>query len=66
MITRLVQSDQNPIHVTQLSGHKNLKSLDSYSVASKEQQKRMSHIISGTDAQRDNAQQHRICQCNVP
>ena len=33
--------------MAQLSGHKNLKSLDSYSVASKKQQKQMSHMISG-------------------
>ena len=46
--TCLVQSDQNLIHVTQLSGHKSFKSLDSYSVASREQQKRMFHTISGT------------------
>ena len=43
MVTRLVQSN---IHA-QLTGHKNLKSLDSYSVASVGQQKSMSHIISG-------------------
>ena len=33
MITRLVQSNIHPLHVAQLSGHKNLKSLDSYAVA---------------------------------
>ena len=47
MITRLVQSNIHPLHVAQLSGHKNLKSLDSYSVASVHQQKNMSRIISG-------------------
>ena len=49
MVTRLVQSNIHPLHVAQLSGHKNLKSLDSYSVASVGQQKSMSHIISGKD-----------------
>ena len=49
MITKLVQNDVNPLHVAQLTGHKCLKSLDSYSKASLEQQKRMSHMISGHD-----------------
>ena len=35
----------------QLSDHKNLKSLDSYSKASIEQQRCMSHIVSGTTMQ---------------
>ena len=35
MITKLVQNNTNPLHVAQLTGHKNLKSLDSYSVVSK-------------------------------
>jgi ankyrin repeat protein len=48
MITNLVQNDTNPLHIAQLTGHKNLKSLDSYSVASNHQQKQMSHTISGT------------------
>ena len=47
MITKLVQNDVNPLHVAQLTGHKCLKSLDSYSKASLEQQKRMSRLISG-------------------
>ena len=47
IITRLVQSNIHPLHVAQLSGHKNLKSLDSYSVASVHQQKNTSRIISG-------------------
>ena len=33
MISRLVEKNINPLHVAQLSGHKNLKSLDSYSNA---------------------------------
>ena len=45
--TKLVQNDVNPLHVAQLTGHKCLKSLDSYSKASLEQQKRMSRLISG-------------------
>ena len=50
MITRLVQSNVHPLHVAQLSGHKNLKSLDSYAVASLQQQKDMSALISGTSS----------------
>lgn len=47
MITKLMQNDVSPIHVAQLTGHKNLKSLDSYSKASV-QQKKMSNLISET------------------
>ena len=47
MIKWLVKENVNPLHVAQLSGHKNLKSLDSYSSASVEQQKSMSLIIRG-------------------
>ena len=47
MITKLVHNDVNPLHVAQLTGHKCLKSLDSYSKASLEQQKCMSRLISG-------------------
>ena len=43
-----VQSNVHPLHVAQLSGHKNLKSLDLYAVASLQQQKDMSALISGT------------------
>jgi len=47
MIKRLVKENVNPLHVAQLSGHRNLKSLDSYSSTSVEQQKSISLIISG-------------------
>ena len=36
-------------NVAQLSGHKSLKSLDSYAVASREQQRQMSKILSGKE-----------------
>ena len=49
MITKLVQI----LFMSQLSGHKNLKSLDSYAVASKKQQKHMSHLLSGAPVLRD-------------
>ena len=34
MITILVQNDMNPLHAAQFTGHKCVKSLDSYSKAS--------------------------------
>ena len=45
MVTRLIQNEVHPLHIAQLSGHKNL-SLDSSSVVSVDQQKAMSNIIS--------------------
>ena len=54
-ITKLVEQDINPLHVAQLSGHKNIKSIDSYSVASKKQQRRMSHLISGATPLKDSS-----------
>ena len=47
MITALRYENVNPLDISQLSGHKNLKSIDSYSTASVEQQKEMSLKISG-------------------
>ena len=46
MITKLRHENINPLDIAQLSGHKNLKSLDSYSEASEDQQRRMSLTIS--------------------
>ena len=42
MITALRNENVNPLDIGQLSGHKNLKSIDSYSTVSVEQQKEMS------------------------
>ena len=47
MCARLITNDVTPTHVAQLSGHKNLKSLDSYASASTTQQKMMSNIFTG-------------------
>ena len=47
MITALRHENVNPLDISQLSGHKNLKSIDSYSTVSVEQQKEMSLKISG-------------------
>ena len=49
MIRRLVEKDVSPLMIAQLSGHKNLKSLDSYSHASVTQQRSMSLLISGQE-----------------
>ena len=46
MVTKLVEKDMISVHVAQLTDHKNLESIDSFTVASKSLQKRMSHIIS--------------------
>ena len=52
MITPLKTENVNPVDISQLSGDKNLKSIDSYSAVSKEQQKRMSLIISNRSSGR--------------
>ena len=44
-ISTLLDKDVNPIHVAQLSGHKNIESLKSYHCASINQQKEMSNIL---------------------
>ena len=48
-ISRLLDNDVPPTFVTQLSGHKNIESLNSYHCASKEHQKQMSRILSSGD-----------------
>jgi len=46
MITALRHGNVNPLDISQLSGQMNLKSIDSYSTVSVEQQKQMSLKIS--------------------
>ena len=48
-IKTLLDSGVSHNNVAQLSGHKSLKSLDSYAVASREQQRQMSKILSGKE-----------------
>ena len=48
MIQRLVDSNFTPNVIAQLSGHQNLKSLDSYMSASEKTQKEMSLSLSGS------------------
>ena len=44
-IDTLLNNDVHPLHVVQLSGHKNIESLNHYHVASKDQQRHMSDIL---------------------
>ena len=44
-VRRLLEADVQPNFVAQLSGHKNLKSLDSYHSASQKRQREMSAIL---------------------
>lgn len=46
-LTKLVHSKIAPEYITQLSGHKNVASLNHYSTLSIDQQKEMSNILSG-------------------
>ena len=45
MITNLLHAGVNPLLIQQLSGHKNVNSINNYGVASKAQQKTMCHIL---------------------
>ena len=51
MIQRLIDAKYTPNEVAQLSGHKNLKSLDSYMTASDETQKQISLSLSNSNVQ---------------
>ena len=46
-LSTLLQNNVNPLHVQQLSGHKNLESLNSYHIPSMAQQRNMWRIICG-------------------
>lgn len=48
MIQTLNDKDIRPSHIMQLSGHKNVQSINNYSHFSQEQQKSMSRILSGS------------------
>ncbi len=47
MVTNLTKSNVPDTQVMQLSGHRNIQSLNAYKKASLQQQKEMSHILSG-------------------
>ena len=48
MVQKLNDSDVPPTHIMQLSGHKNIQSMNNYSHVSEQQQKTMSRILSGS------------------
>ncbi|KAL9953741.1 hypothetical protein ACROYT_G041203 [Oculina patagonica] len=54
-IGRLLDADVPPNYVAQLSGHKNLKSLDSYKSASLTHQRKMSLVLSRSEHMEHNA-----------
>ena len=58
MITKLVQNDTNPLHVT---GHKNINSLDSYSAASKKKTKRYVTFNQWSIAVKDITDTRTVC-----
>ena len=48
-ISTLLNNDIHPLHVSQLSGHKNIDSLKSYHTASLKQQEKISNMLSSND-----------------
>ena len=50
MIQTLSENDIPPTHIAQLSGHKNLKSIENYSKVSTKQQMKMSEVLSSVVA----------------
>ena len=50
MIQTLSENDIPPTHIAQLSGHKNLKSIENYSKVSTKQQMKMSQVLSSVVA----------------
>ena len=52
-ISSLLNNNVHPLHVQQLSGHKDIKSLNSHHHASKAQQHAMSNVINGANSQKN-------------
>ena len=50
MVQKLSDNDVPPTHIMQLSGHKNIQSINNYSHVSEQQQKTMSRILSGSSS----------------
>ena len=50
MVQTLNDKDIPPSHIMQLSGHKNVQSINNYSHVSQQQQKTMSRILSGSSS----------------
>jgi integrase len=60
-ISRLLDANTTEIFVAQLSGHKNLQSLQSYKSASEQHQLQMSSVLSRTKLQhKTNQEEHLI------
>jgi integrase len=55
MCTQLLHANVAPTNIIQLSGHKNVQSLNSYAVASKKQQRHMTNILLGQKEQENPA-----------
>ena len=52
MIQKLNDQEVPPTHIMQISGHKNVQSLNDYSSLSEKQQRNISNILSGTTSTR--------------
>ncbi len=50
MVQKLNDNEVPPTHIMQLSGHKNIQSINNYSQVSEQQQKTMSRILSGSSS----------------
>ena len=64
IITHLRHENVNPLDISQLSGHRNLKSIDSYSTVSEEQQKQISFLISNRCSDREAMKPHDMNEKN--
>ena len=62
-ISSLLDQNIDPIHVSQLSGHKNIESLKSYHSASKQQQEQMSDLIAHNNCSSKNPMPIGPIQC---
>ena len=58
-ITTLLNNNVNPLHVSQLSGHKSTESLKSYHTVSSLQQRKMSDLINRSEQQSSSASSSR-------
>ena len=54
-ISKLLDHDVHPLHVSQLSGHKNINSLKSYHTASRSKQQEMSNILASNNTNTNTA-----------
>ena len=66
IVQRLSESDVPPTHIAQLSGHKNLKSIQNYSSVSTNQQMHMSKLLSGLVAGNSPSSSTKAAACSSP